>query len=56
MMHAVRGYLVPGEAILMGVDFPVPVIVCMTVPAAPPASEGPKYSNWGAAVVQDVVR
>lgn len=40
--------LVPGEAILMGVDFPVPVSVRMNAPVAPPASDGPKYSNWGA--------
>lgn len=39
--------LVPGEAILMGVDFPVPVSVRMSRPVAPPASEGPRYSNWG---------
>lgn len=39
--------LVPGEAILMGVDFPVPVSVRMRVPAARPASDGPHYENWG---------
>jgi uncharacterized protein len=39
--------LVPGEAILMGVDFPVPVSVRMSAPIAPPASDGPRYSNWG---------
>jgi uncharacterized protein len=39
--------LVPGEAILMGVDFPVPVSVRMKAPVSPPASEGPRYSNWG---------
>jgi hypothetical protein len=39
--------LVPGEAILMGVDFPVPVSVRMTKPLAPPASDGPRYENWG---------
>lgn len=38
--------LVPGEAILMGVDFPVPVSVKMRKPVSPPASDGPKYSNW----------
>lgn len=39
--------LVPGEAILMGVDFPVPVSVRMQAPVAPPASDGPRYDNWG---------
>lgn len=39
--------LVPGEAILMGVDFPVPVSVRMKAPVSPPASEGPRYANWG---------
>lgn len=39
--------LVPGEAILMGVDFPVPVSVRMKQPVAPPASDGPLYSGWG---------
>lgn len=38
--------LVPGEAILMGVDFPVPVSVRMKPPVSPPASEGPRYTNW----------
>lgn len=41
--------LVPGEAILMGVDFPVPVSVRMSAPIAPPASDGPRYANWGRA-------
>jgi energy-coupling factor transporter ATP-binding protein EcfA2 len=40
--------LIPGEAILMGVDFPVPVSVKMQRPVHPPESEGPKYQNWGA--------
>lgn len=39
--------LVPGEAILMGVDFPVPVSVRIHRPVAPPASDGPRYQNWG---------
>lgn len=39
--------LVPGEAILMGVDFPVPVSVRMTRPVSPPASDGPRYASWG---------
>lgn len=40
--------LVPGEAILMGVDFPVPVSVRIHKPVAPPASDGPSYERWGA--------
>lgn len=40
--------LVPGEAILMGVDFPVPVSVRIQKPVAPPASDGPSYDSWGA--------
>ena len=39
--------LVPGEAILMGVDFPVPVSVRIPPPTARPASDGPRYENWG---------
>lgn len=38
--------LVPGEAILMGVDFPVPVSVRIQQPVAPPASDGPSYDAW----------
>lgn len=38
--------LVPGEAILMGVDFPVPVSVRITPPTARPASDGPRFENW----------
>ena len=40
--------LVPGEAILMGVDFPVPVSVKIHRPISPPASDGPDYSAWSA--------
>lgn len=38
--------LVAGEAILMGVDFPIPVSVRIKRPAHPPESEGPRYVNW----------
>lgn len=38
--------LVPGEAILMGVDFPVPVSVRMRRPVNPPASDGPDFGAW----------
>lgn len=40
--------LVPGEAILMGVDFPVPVSVRVQQPISPPASDGPSYEHWRA--------
>jgi DNA helicase HerA-like ATPase len=40
--------LVPGEAILMGVDFPVPVSIKMQQPVSPPDSDGPTYINWKA--------
>ncbi|WP_297742114.1 ATP-binding protein [uncultured Tessaracoccus sp.] len=42
--------LVPGEAILMGVDFPVPVSVRIQKPVSPPASDGPNYDEWKAPV------
>lgn len=38
--------LMPGEAILMGVDFPVPVSVRIQKPVSPPASDGPSYDAW----------
>lgn len=38
--------LVPGEAVLMGVDFPVPMSVQLRRPTSPPASDGPDYSQW----------
>lgn len=37
--------LVPGEAVLMGVDFPVPISVRIQRPVAPPSSDGPRYST-----------
>lgn len=40
--------LVPGEAILMGVDFPVPVSVRIQKPVSLPASDGPNYKLWKA--------
>ncbi|OZG68367.1 ATPase [Bifidobacterium aquikefiri] len=40
--------LVPGEAILVGVDFPVPVSVHIQKPVSPPASDGPDYGAWKA--------
>lgn len=38
--------LVPGEAVLMGVDFPVPVSVRVQRPVSPPHSQGPQFHNW----------
>lgn len=37
--------LVPGEALFMGVDFPVPVSVRVSQPASPPESAGPRFST-----------
>ena len=39
--------LIPGEALLVGADFPVPLPVRVTPPASPPASRGPQFSAWG---------
>ena len=40
-----------GEAILVGVDFPMPTPVKITVPEKPPKSDGPAYAKyWMAAV------
>lgn len=42
--------LLPGEALFVGVDFPVPIAVRIKRPMRPPASEGPSYSSgWGTA-------
>jgi hypothetical protein len=37
--------LVPGEAVFMGVDFPVPVSVKVRPPRYKPESDGPRYST-----------
>jgi hypothetical protein len=37
--------LTPGEAIFVGVDFPVPVAVRVRPPVRKPESDGPKYSD-----------
>lgn len=39
--------LIPGEALLVGADFPVPLPVIVRAPERPPASRGPDYSSWG---------
>jgi DNA helicase HerA-like ATPase len=39
--------LVPGEALFVGVDFPVPMAVKITIPNHQPFSEGPRYDrSW----------
>lgn len=37
--------LVPGEALFMGANFPVPVSVRITKPSDPPESEGPRFAT-----------
>ena len=45
--------LAPGEAFLLGVDFPNPLRLNVERPSAPPESSGPDYqASWGAATVQ----
>lgn len=41
--------LVPGEALLVGADFPVPLPVHLSQPARRPSSQGPDYGLWGRA-------
>jgi DNA helicase HerA-like ATPase len=39
----------PGQAIVVGVDFPVPVVLQIERPTTPPDSKGPNYQQlWGA--------
>lgn len=43
--------LTPGEALFVGVDFPVPVAVRIARPVRKPRSDGPKYATgWGASI------
>jgi hypothetical protein len=37
--------LSPGEALLLGVDYPIPLIIAVTAPTAPPDSRGPDYQH-----------
>lgn len=37
--------LAPGQAILIGVDFPIPLTLQILKPGAPPDSQGPKYQE-----------
>ncbi|MBS1862163.1 MAG: ATP-binding protein [Actinobacteria bacterium] len=46
--------LTPGEAVLVGVDFPVPISVRIAAPLRKPESEGPNYrAGWQASPTQD---
>lgn len=38
--------LIPGEALLVGADFPVPLPVRISRPVRAPASRGPDFSAW----------
>lgn len=39
--------LAPGEALLLGVDYPIPLIIAVTPPAAQPDSRGPDFqAHW----------
>ena len=39
--------LAPGQAVVLGVDFPVPLSVAMEAPESPPSSSGPNYQkHW----------
>jgi hypothetical protein len=39
--------LSPGEALLLGVAYPIPLIIAVTPPSAPPDSRGPNYqAHW----------
>ena len=45
--------LAPGEAFILGVDFPNPLRLNVEHPSAPPESSGPDYqASWGPATVQ----
>ena len=38
--------LSPGEAVVIGVDFPIPLVLRMRTPAQPPDSRGPDYQTY----------
>jgi len=39
--------LAPGQALLLGVDYPIPLIVAVTPPGAKPDSRGPDFqTHW----------
>lgn len=39
--------LAPGQAVLLGIDFPIPLIIQVSPPTAPPDSSGPDFqSHW----------
>ena len=45
--------LKPGEAAIIGVDFPIPMTVQIEPPASPPRSDGPDYQSAWAVGTQD---
>jgi DNA helicase HerA-like ATPase len=38
--------LKPGEAAIIGADFPIPLTIQIFPPVAQPKSDGPKYQTW----------
>ncbi len=38
--------LAPGQAMILGVDFPVPILAQVERPTCPPRSEGPRYQKF----------
>jgi uncharacterized protein len=39
--------LAPGEALLLGVDYPIPLIISVTPPTSKPDSRGPDFqTHW----------
>ena len=40
--------LIPGEALLVGADFPIPLPVQVAPPDHIPMSSGPSFGAWGA--------
>ena len=46
--------LAPGQALLLGVDYPIPLIIAVTPPSAKPDSSGPDFQrHWGAPATGD---
>jgi DNA helicase HerA-like ATPase len=39
--------LAPGQAVLIGVDFPIPLTINIVMPSAEPDSKGPRYQESG---------
>ena len=47
--------LIPGEGLLVGADFPVPLPIRVTPPTRKPSSKGPDYGRWASTPVATVV-